>query len=82
MFSLSIVISLFKHKSEFLLFSKFSWNLSGLKSILLSLNQSRAQSHPDDFKTSTRLFIALAKTEAVLSSAKLQTDTLHRKRPK
>ena len=70
--------SLFEYKSEFLLFNKFSWNLSGLKSVLVSLNQFREQSLPD-FKMFARLFIALKQTEAVLPSSKLHTNKLHRK---
>ena len=80
-FSLSIVIFSFRCKSEFFLSNEIAWNLSGLTVILLSLNQFMAQLLSDS-KMLTRFFTVLAKLDKVLSSAKLWTDTLHRKKKK
>ena len=78
---MSILIFSFRCKSEFLLSNKIAWNLSGLTIMLLSLNQFMAQLLSDS-KMLTRFFTVLAKLDKVLSSAKLWTDTLHRKKKK
>ena len=55
--------------SDFLLPNIIAWNPSGLKIILLSLNQFMAQSLSDS-KLRKRLFMVLAKLGKVLSSGK------------
>ena len=60
MFSLSVVIFSVRYKSEFLLFNKIAWNLSGLTIILLSLNQFMTQPLSNS-KMLARLFKVLAK---------------------
>ena len=47
MFSLSILVFLFRYKSEFLFSNEIAWNLSGLAIILFSLNQYMAQPRSD-----------------------------------
>ena len=70
MFSLSILIFLFRYKSEFLLPYEIAWNLSGLTIMLLSLILFMAQPLLDS-KMLIRLFTFLAKLGKVLSSAYL-----------